>query len=100
MNALRVMFQRLDGDGSGEIDEKELLGASEDDRRLLNEFMSVADPLEIFHALDIDGTGALDISEFCEGLYQAAVSNTPIELKRMDKRIDAIRKQQDSMSHA
>eukprot|EP00929_Paragymnodinium_shiwhaense_P032808 TRINITY_DN18131_c0_g1_i1.p1 TRINITY_DN18131_c0_g1~~TRINITY_DN18131_c0_g1_i1.p1 ORF type:complete len:629 (-),score=163.66 TRINITY_DN18131_c0_g1_i1:184-2070(-) len=90
MKSLREMFKRLDGDSSGAIDKNELLQATGEEAVLLTEFMTVADPVEIFNMLDIDGGGTLDIDEFCEGLYQAAVTNTPVELKRIDKRVDAI----------
>merc|ERR1712151_777848 len=93
MKSLRTMFERLDEDGSGQVDREEILSASDEDKILLNEFMTLQDPIEIFNQLDIDGGGSLDIEEFCEGLYQAAISKTPIELKRMDKRMDAIRRQ-------
>merc|ERR1711920_210796 len=90
MHSLRDMFWRLDLDNSGEIDRKELLNATGEDQGLLAEFSSISDPLEIFRLLDIDGGGTLDIEEFCEGLWSASVSNTPIELKRIDKKVDVI----------
>jgi len=94
MKQLYDMFARLDEDESGMVDRDELLNATEEDKYLLNEFMELKDPLEVFDQLDIDGDGSLEIDEFCEGLFECAMSNTPIELKRIDKRIDAMRKHQ------
>lgn len=92
MASLREMFHRLDEDGSGEVDKHEITNASPVDRALLFEFSKDvgSDVIEIFDALDIDGGGSLDIEEFCEGLYQAAVSKVPVELKRIDKRVNLV----------
>jgi len=92
---LLEMFRRLDKDNSGVVDRDEVLNASEEDKALLNEFMELKDPLEVFNQLDIDDGGTLSIEEFVEGLYECAVSKNPIELKRMDKRMDAMNQKTD-----
>jgi len=104
MRSLKDCFARLDEDGSNFVDREELLNASAEDQGLLRELMEASDPIEIFDALDIYGDGQLDIDEFCEGLYDFAVSKTPIEMKRIDKRVDSIqvslletRQSQDSL---
>lgn len=97
MKSLYEMFQRLDKDGSGRIDRHEILHASEEDKVLLHEFMELSDPMEVFDFLDIDGGGALDIDEFCHGLYESAISKTPIEVLRMDKRMQAMSRQQNEL---
>merc|ERR550532_2367686 len=93
MKSLREMFVRLDEDGSGQVDREEILSASEEDKALLNEFLEMTDPIDIFNKLDVDDRGYLDIDEFCDGLYQATMSKTPIELKRMDKRMNTMSQQ-------
>jgi hypothetical protein len=91
LKSLRAMFLRLDDDSSGYIDKEEILNMSGQDREMLNDFMNaVADPFDIFDMLDINGVGSLDVDEFCEGLYQAATSNVPLELRRIDKRVDGL----------
>lgn len=74
---------------------EELANATEDDQVLLNQcrLNCSATPMEIFELLDVDNCGSLAIEEFCEGLYQASVSKTPIELKRLDKRMDTLNSQ-------
>eukprot|EP00929_Paragymnodinium_shiwhaense_P077264 TRINITY_DN3978_c2_g1_i1.p1 TRINITY_DN3978_c2_g1~~TRINITY_DN3978_c2_g1_i1.p1 ORF type:complete len:784 (-),score=150.82 TRINITY_DN3978_c2_g1_i1:81-2432(-) len=90
MKQLREMFIRLDADSSGEIDREEIKNATGEDAALLNDFMSISSPLEVFDALDVDGSGCLDIDEFCEGLYHASVSKAPIEIKRMERKLDSV----------
>merc|ERR1719217_365886 len=50
--------------------------------------MQLADPLDIFAALDTDRSGYLDIDEFCDGLWQVVVSQVPVEVRRMEKQIE------------
>jgi len=95
MKDLYNMFRRLDEDGSGHVDREEILNASGEDRQLLNEFMENRHPLDVFNQLDIEGRGFLDIEEFCEGLYECAISKTPIELKVLDKRMQFMMSKQD-----
>lgn len=98
MQSLKDMFERLDADGSGTIDIEELVCVSGEDQLLLSEFSSYADPVDIFKALDIDGGGCLDIDEFCDGLYQVSVSQTPIEIKRVVKQMDRMLKVENILS--
>eukprot|EP00913_Durusdinium_trenchii_P023747 g22303.t2 len=65
---LRAMFYRMDYDGSGEV---------------LRELTGFDDPLELFDALDTDEKGEIGIEEFCDGLWEVAVSDSPLEIKRM-----------------
>jgi len=97
MTLLYEMFTRLDTDRSGRIDRDEIINLNDEDLFVLTEFLDFKNPMEVFDQLDIDGGGSLDIDEFCEGLYEFAVSKTSIELKRIDKQIQALRKQQDDV---
>jgi len=97
MKDLIAMFERLDDNQSGKIERNEIEKASDTDKTLLQDFMGVGNPLDVFDELDTDGGGSLDIDEFCEGLYESTISKRPIELKRIDKRVNTMRQQQDEM---
>jgi len=94
---LMAMFDRLDANQSGRLERHEIMNASTADKGLLEDFMGVGSPLDVFDELDTDGGGSLDIDEFCQGLYDSTVSKNPIELRRMDKRVKTMRLQQDAM---
>eukprot|EP00931_Biecheleriopsis_adriatica_P039007 TRINITY_DN22307_c0_g1_i1.p1 TRINITY_DN22307_c0_g1~~TRINITY_DN22307_c0_g1_i1.p1 ORF type:complete len:763 (+),score=158.67 TRINITY_DN22307_c0_g1_i1:86-2374(+) len=97
---LRRMFQRLDEDGSGEVSREEIQSVSDADKEILRNLTSMEDPVEIFDALDVDGSGDIGIDEFCDGLWQVAISNAPIEIKRMEKQVEYIRAQmKEAQSH-
>jgi hypothetical protein len=96
MRELYDMLIRFDHDNSGEIDSEELLRVSQEDLSLLKQ-ITEADPVKIFNELDLDGTGKLGINEFCEGLYMAAVSKAPAEMRRTEKMTELIRAQTDTV---
>merc|ERR1719486_883688 len=87
------MFRNLDDDKSGQVSEDEMAQMSEDDRNLLHSILGMSDPLEIFKQLDVDGSGHLEIDEFCDGVWQVAISKAPIELKRLEKQAAYTQKQ-------
>eukprot|EP00931_Biecheleriopsis_adriatica_P121625 TRINITY_DN96689_c0_g1_i1.p1 TRINITY_DN96689_c0_g1~~TRINITY_DN96689_c0_g1_i1.p1 ORF type:complete len:557 (-),score=97.65 TRINITY_DN96689_c0_g1_i1:42-1712(-) len=88
---LRAMFVRLDEDGSGELSRAELLSIGEADKTILRQICGASDPVEMYDALDVDGAGEVSIDDFCEGLWQIAISNTPIEIKSIQLQIKSIR---------
>merc|ERR1719223_134585 len=90
---LRKMFQRLDADASGLISLDELDCLTEEDRHLLQSSLTTSDPVEIFSALDVDETGALEIDELCDGIWSLSISQTPLEMKRIEKQVEAMREQ-------
>lgn len=90
---LRRIFTRLDEDGSGQLSRHEVEHVDEQDRDVLSQLMTLKDPVEIFDALDVDGSGDIGIDEFCDGIWQVAVSNAPLEIKRIEKQVDALRSQ-------
>jgi len=90
---LKQVFQRLDDDGSGKISVEELLAAPDDDKALVRQCMRLDDLLEVFCLLDSDGGGQIDIEEFCDGILNAITSESPIELKRMEKAMSVLAKQ-------
>mmetsp|Transcript_18206 Transcript_18206/g.42585 ORF Transcript_18206/g.42585 Transcript_18206/m.42585 type:complete len:1017 (+) Transcript_18206:138-3188(+) len=88
---MRKIFIRLDEDGSGEISREEIQNISDADKEVLRKLMGMADPLEIFDALDVDGDEELGIDEFVDGVWQVVISETPIHVKRMEKQMIQIR---------
>merc|ERR1719491_1296599 len=85
MKDLKRMFLRLDDDQSGQVSEEEMSAMNEEDKNLLYSVLGLSDPLEVFKQLDVDGSGSLEIDEFCDGIWQVAISKAPIELKRIEK---------------
>lgn len=88
---LRKMFKRLDCDNSGQVTLDEIANLTDDDKAMLYNALTITDPSEVFAALDVNGGGSLDIDEFCDGIWQLAISNAPIEIKRIEKQVLAIR---------
>lgn len=65
------IFQLLDADGSGTIDEQEFIQGIE----TLNQQAGgtgIKDPKKIWKVFDIDGDGEISIEEFCKGLEASA----------------------------
>jgi len=87
---MRMIFLRLDKDGSGEVSREEIGQIEEDDKAVLKSLMDTSDPLEIFDALDVDGSGDLRIDEFVDGIWEVVVSNTPLHVKRMQRQIEIV----------
>ncbi|CAK0807949.1 unnamed protein product [Prorocentrum cordatum] len=90
---LRKLFFRLDVDASGHISMDEIARVSDEDRQMLVNIMGMSDPLELFQALDCDGSGEVDIDEFIKGLWQVCTSKAPIEIKRVEKMVEAMQNQ-------
>lgn len=84
---LKEAITRLDTDEDGTVSIEELLSAPCEERGLLQECMRLDDLLQVFCVLDTDGDGKLDIEELCDGILYAVISDSPIELKRMEKHI-------------
>ena len=59
---LKVMFGRIDSDGSGEVDAKEVLQLALD----LGVEITLAEMQFIFAEIDLDDSGQIDFDEFCQ----------------------------------
>merc|ERR1712151_1008937 len=82
------MFQRIDDDNSGKLSKQEILNIYDTDMRRLSEALGVKGPLEVFEALDIDGSGQVSITEFFDGVQEIALSRTPVDALREQKQVD------------
>ncbi|CAD7937891.1 unnamed protein product [Amoebophrya sp. A25] len=85
---LRIMFEALDEDGSGDISREELINGLASDPALKEELCGIMgsdDPIELFEMLDVDGGGEVSIDEFCEQILKTVTSDRPIELERIMK---------------
>mmetsp|Transcript_36047 Transcript_36047/g.81456 ORF Transcript_36047/g.81456 Transcript_36047/m.81456 type:complete len:237 (+) Transcript_36047:2-712(+) len=70
---LQLIFERLDQDGSGQLDLEEMRGAPADVQDLLQEVAQTSDSselLDIFYTLDYKGTSSVGVRDFCEGLMR------------------------------
>lgn len=90
LRSLRDLFLRLDEDNSGDVSRQELLDIGVDELRMLRQLTGRDSPVDIFDALDLDGSDTIGIDEFCDGLWEVAISQTPIEIKRMEKQLQIL----------
>jgi len=91
ISELRTIFEHLDDDRSGTVSREEIEAIDAEDQKLLNQLgKSFQDPIAIFNALDLDGRGELSINEFCDGIWQLAISKVPLEMQRMEKQVNDI----------
>jgi len=97
MEDLKDVFMALDTDKSGHLEREEVLAATIQDVSSLRDFMDCDAPVEVFDQLDVNGCGMLSIDDFCEGLYECAMSGTPIELKRIEKIASIVKEEQKSV---
>jgi len=88
MKEMRVMFQRLDEDGSGHITLSEIESISAADKQVLRKLTDIENPVSIFHALDVKNQGQLSIDDFCQGLWEVAITKVPLEIKRIATQVD------------
>lgn len=98
VNDLKIMFFRLDRDGSGLLSREELMRINAADKAKLNAALNMTSPLEIFTALDIDNSGELSITEFFDGALDIMLRNQQgreselILMKRIERTVDVINK--------
>lgn len=85
---LRDMFIRLDADQSGCLSRKEVANISSEDKVRLTEALGVTTPMQVFDALDVDGSGEVSISEFFDGVWECVLARGTLHLKRMEKQVE------------
>merc|ERR1719217_2015692 len=68
---VRIMFEQMDTDGSGEVDMSEIRSASPECQEMLAEVIDINDMEDFIRTLDADGSGTIGIDEFCDGMIKA-----------------------------
>merc|ERR1719453_1692779 len=88
---VRKMFQALDSDGSGTVTLEEILAGPKEIRQNLAAVgqIEAEDIMELFAVLDQsqDGCGEVNVEEFCDGIYNLAVTNQPLHMIKQQKQI-------------
>lgn len=90
---LKRMFLRLDQDGSGQLSREEVVNIHPVDMQKLTQALNIKTPMEVFNALDVDGSGELSITEFFDGALDLLMNNSDknaIHVKRMEKQIETM----------
>lgn len=90
---LKRMFLRLDQDGSGHLSREEVQNIHPTDMQQLTQALNIKTPMEVFHALDVDGSGELSITEFFDGTLDLLMNNTDkniMHVKRMEKQVETM----------
>eukprot|EP00929_Paragymnodinium_shiwhaense_P009361 TRINITY_DN113504_c0_g1_i1.p1 TRINITY_DN113504_c0_g1~~TRINITY_DN113504_c0_g1_i1.p1 ORF type:complete len:788 (-),score=105.42 TRINITY_DN113504_c0_g1_i1:89-2377(-) len=87
------LFRTLDRDGSGILRKTELISMDEPQIREIEELVGIMDPMDLFKLLDVDGSGSIDMEDFCAGI-SAKVNGTDWSLwfKRLDKELRGLTK--------
>lgn len=61
------------------------------------QFLNAENLTELFDMIDVDGSGEVNIDEFCEGISKLASSETPVEFIRILKQLGTVRHDQRQM---
>eukprot|EP00931_Biecheleriopsis_adriatica_P008484 TRINITY_DN109667_c0_g1_i1.p1 TRINITY_DN109667_c0_g1~~TRINITY_DN109667_c0_g1_i1.p1 ORF type:complete len:670 (+),score=113.23 TRINITY_DN109667_c0_g1_i1:70-2079(+) len=91
---LKQMFLRMDTDGSGRLSREEVQNIHERDMARLSAALNMHSPMNIFNALDVDGSGELSITEFFDGALDICLNvdqdKNAVHVKRMEKQIETM----------
>eukprot|EP00747_Dinoflagellata_sp_TGD_P199002 gnl/TRDRNA2_/TRDRNA2_72144_c0_seq1.p1 gnl/TRDRNA2_/TRDRNA2_72144_c0~~gnl/TRDRNA2_/TRDRNA2_72144_c0_seq1.p1 ORF type:complete len:253 (-),score=41.98 gnl/TRDRNA2_/TRDRNA2_72144_c0_seq1:312-1070(-) len=82
MPEIRTIFHNIDATGEGEVHLDDLLHAPKEIRERLQDMAHIEDLETLFQMLDHEDQGALNIDEFCEGIWRAQ-GDKPMELMRI-----------------
>jgi len=91
--SLKQLFKDFDADGDETVTISEIKNANEEVRQQLEGFMQVDSLEELFEMIDVDGSGEIDIDEFCDGISKVVSSDIDVETMRMLKQLSVIRKE-------
>jgi len=87
---IKAMFVRIDTDCSGSLSRLEMLNMSNKDEARLSNILGVKTPGAIFNALDADLDGEISVTEWFDGLWDASIGKSDVELRRAEKQLEAI----------
>eukprot|EP00440_Ansanella_granifera_P012056 gb/GFBE01013104.1/.p1 GENE.gb/GFBE01013104.1/~~gb/GFBE01013104.1/.p1 ORF type:complete len:596 (+),score=140.22 gb/GFBE01013104.1/:1-1788(+) len=91
---LKRMFLRLDQDGSGQLSREEVQNIHPADMQRLSDALKMGSAMDIFNALDVDGSGELSITEFFDGALDILLSQSDskevVHVKRMEKQVETM----------
>lgn len=93
LQKLEMVFEEADTNCSGELSREELEAISHDQKALFGSILGNSDLLKLFDYLDVDGDGSIGIGEFCAGIEGLVHSDTRLEIKRMERMLESMRKQ-------
>merc|ERR1719356_1608995 len=93
------MFHALDKDGSGTVTLDELTSAQKDVQRDLEALMNVDSLLDLFEALDVDGSMEVSIEEFLDGMLRLICSNHSIDMTRVLKLLRLVRQDLEELKY-
>eukprot|EP00927_Polykrikos_kofoidii_P059644 TRINITY_DN54789_c0_g1_i1.p1 TRINITY_DN54789_c0_g1~~TRINITY_DN54789_c0_g1_i1.p1 ORF type:complete len:547 (-),score=99.38 TRINITY_DN54789_c0_g1_i1:27-1667(-) len=98
---LRALFLRLDEDNSGTITRDEIKRISPEDNAKLTSALGVSSPVEVFSALDADGSGRVSIEEFFDSIVDVALKDTDVDMKRLERQLSSMswRLNENFLSH-
>lgn len=97
---LKEMFVELDEDGSGQVTEAEFKNAFSIEtikNKLTVMGLNEAQLLQLFHLLDTDGQGELDLDEFMGGMQALSGLATAKDMVVLTKGMERIEKQVQSL---
>eukprot|EP00927_Polykrikos_kofoidii_P040610 TRINITY_DN34676_c0_g1_i1.p1 TRINITY_DN34676_c0_g1~~TRINITY_DN34676_c0_g1_i1.p1 ORF type:complete len:622 (-),score=119.09 TRINITY_DN34676_c0_g1_i1:86-1951(-) len=91
---LKQMLVKQDDGESGKVSRGEISKISQkvdqQDMAMLCQSMRVTGLTEIFETLNVEKSNKIPIQEFCDGIWQDLTSKSPLQLKRMQKQVEAI----------
>lgn len=90
---LQVLFVTADTDNSGTVTLNEFLNLNEYDSQRLCRMLGVKEVVEVFRALDVDGTGEISITGFFNGICDVVLTRgvmDALQLKRMEMQIETM----------
>ena len=81
-NGLISLFQKVDGDGSGEVDLEEFTAAVRGILAVPEASVSQQELVSVFAMVDVDGSGEIDSGEFIAWLTQKGGPHSPMATPR------------------
>jgi Ca2+-binding EF-hand superfamily protein len=91
MPKIKLLFEKLDTDGSGDISVDEIESAPPELSEELAKCFKTDDMIELFEILDTDQDGKVSIKEFCQELVKVVISERSVDQVRVQKSMIAMR---------